>query len=92
MNLIFIEGALKMLMSSYIESIWTDGVACVSVSDFASYCLKSSNPRVSALFLGVYHFMMPALLKRLGLRLHRLDISDAASALGRFYLSIQLPR
>ena len=80
-NLIFIEGSLKMLMSSYVESTWGEDSA-VTVTGFINYCLRHTNPRVSSLFLGLYYFMMPALIKRIGLRLHRQDIADAASALG----------
>ena len=77
----FIEGSLKMLMSSYVESTWGEDSA-VTVTGFINYCLRHTNPRVSSLFLGLYYFMMPALIKRIGLRLHRQDIADAASALG----------
>ena len=83
-NLLFIEGALKMLMSSYLESIWSIEFT-PSLQDFVKFCLENTNPQVTCLFLTVYYFMMPALLKRLGLRLHRPDIADAGSALGRHY-------
>ena len=86
MNLIFIEGALKMLMSCYVESNWTR-FDSVSVQGSVMHCLQNSNSLVSSLFLSVYHFMMPSLVKRLGLRLHRPDIADAASALGNGKMS-----
>ena len=81
-NLLFTEGSLKMLMSSYVETIWSEKFS-PSLDGFVKYCLENSNPLVTSLFLSVYYFMMPSLVKRLGLRLHRTDIADAASALGR---------
>ena len=73
-----------MLMSSYLESIWSIEFT-PSLEDFVKFCLENTNPQVTCLFLTVYYFMMPALVKRLGLRLHRPDIADAGSALGRHY-------
>ena len=67
-------------MSSYVESIWP---LEASLDGFVNFCLESNNLQLTSLFLSVYHFMMPALLKRLGLRLHRCDIADGASALGK---------
>ena len=81
MNMTFLEGALKMMMVSYIESSWSKDFVPI-VNDFITYCLGSSNSQVSSLFLSTYYFMMPALVKRLGLRLHRPDIADGGSALG----------
>ena len=79
-NLIFIEGALKALMGSYVESAWP---LKSSLDGFVKFCVNSTNPLMSSLFLSIYHFMLPAYIKRLGLRLHRPDIADGASALGK---------
>ena len=54
-----------------------------SLDGFVRFCLESSNLQLTSLFLCVYHFMIPALLKHLGLRPHRCDIADGASALGK---------
>ena len=80
-NLLFIEGSLKMLMTSYVESNWEDK-SLLNVENFIKFCMNHSNPLVTYLFLAVHHFMMPCLVKRLGLRLNRIDIADAVSALG----------
>ena len=81
-NLIFLEGSMKALMSSYIECFWTDNFQ-PTVEGFISFCLESKNPKTKALFLTLYHFGLPALVKRLGIRLHRNDIADGGSALGK---------
>ena len=73
---------MKALMSSYIESFWSDNFQ-PTVEGFISFCLESKNPKTKALFLTLYHFGLPALVKRLGIRLHRNDIADGGSALGK---------
>ena len=83
-NLIFLEGSLKALMASYIELNWMDTFE-PSVESFVNFCLSSKNPKTRALFLAQYHFVMPVVVKRLGNRLHRLDIADAGSALGEIF-------
>ena len=81
-NLIFLEGSMKALMSAYIEAFWIDTFS-PTVEGFVSFCLESKNPLTKALFLSSYHFGMPPVVKRLGLRLHRNDIADGGSALGK---------
>ena len=81
-NLIFFEGSLKALMCSYIESNWTDTFE-PTVEGFVNFCIESKNPKTKALFLTQYHFGAPVVVRRLALRLHRLDIADGASALGK---------
>ena len=81
MNMTFLEGALKMMMYSYLECSWSDNFN-PTVKDFVTHCLRHANPQLKSLFLCTYHFMLPALVKRLGLRLHRPDIADGGSALG----------
>ena len=81
-NLIFLEGSMKALMSSYIENNWAENFQ-PTVEGFVSSCLESKNPQTKALFLSLYHFGMPAAVKRIAIRLHRNDIADGGSALGK---------
>ena len=82
MNFLFMEGSLKMLMMSFVESVWPER-SSFTVEKFIKFCLSHSNPLVTHLYLAVHHFMLPSLVKRLGLRLNRIDIADGASALGK---------
>ena len=73
---------MKALMTSYIEAAWSQEVE-PSLDGFVKFCMESNNPTLTSLFLSVLIFMFPALVKRLGLRLHRPDIADGGSALGK---------
>ena len=81
-NAIFLEGALKCLMTSFLEKNYDPDIK-PTVEEFVAHCLESKNLKMKALFLVLYHFCMPSAVKRLALRLFRTDIADAGSALGR---------
>ena len=73
---------MNALMSAYIETNWSEGFQ-PDLDGFVLFCLRSENPKLKSLFLMLYHFMMPTLVKWLGLRLHRIDIADGGAALGK---------
>ena len=73
---------MKALMSSYIELHYSKTFK-PTVEGFVNFCLESPNPKMRALFLAQYHFGMPPVVKRLGLRLQRIDIANAGSAFGK---------
>jgi hypothetical protein len=88
MNYIFAEGAFKALMTDFVESNYVEENFNPTVDDFVKHCVESSNCNLTALFYSLYYYIMPSIVKRLGLRLHRSDIADGGSALGNehFYL------
>ena len=81
---------MKALMSAYIELNWCE-TPNLTVEGFVNFCLESKNPKTRALFLAMYHFGMPPIVKRIALRLLRKDIADGGSALGKGRLQNSKP-
>ena len=63
-NLIFLEGSMKALMSSYIELNYSMSFE-PTVEGFVNFCLESKNHKTRALFLAQYHFGMPPVVNRI---------------------------